>query len=102
MMKLVIMVFRESLTDEVHEILKTQDVKAFSEILSVQGTGAAGRVLGTLAWPGHNSMVLVALPDHQAKEIAAEFALVRNRLQEAQHGADIPMKLFLLPVEEAI
>jgi len=102
MMKMMVFIFRESLTEEIHEFLKNQNVDAFTEILSVEGTGLGGRALGTLNWPGHNSLILTAVPADEANRIAANFADRRNALQEAQHGADIPMKLFVLPVDQAI
>lgn len=101
-MKMLLFIYRESLTEEIHQFLKTQDVRAFSEILSIQGTGESGRVLGTLTWPGNNSLILTAVPDEKANHIADDFAAQRARLQQAQHGADIPMKLFVLPIEQMI
>ncbi|HEY5627782.1 MAG TPA: PG0541 family transporter-associated protein [Nitrospira sp.] len=102
MMKMMVFIFRESLTEDIHEFLKNQNVSAFSEILSVQGTGESGRALGTLNWPGHNSLILTAVPADEANRIAANFTDQRNALQTAQHGANIPMKMFVLPIEQAI
>jgi Nitrogen regulatory protein P-II len=101
-MKMMVFIFRESLTEEIHQFLKSQNVAAFTEILSVQGTGESGRALGTLNWAGHNSLILTAVPDAEATRIAANFSVQREGLQQAQHGADIPMKLFVLPVEQSI
>jgi len=101
-MKMMVFIFRESLAEEVHEFLKNQNVSAFTEILSVEGTGEGGRAIGTLNFPGHNSLILTAVPDDEAIRIAGNFTVLRSSLQEAQHGANIPMKLFVLPVEKAI
>ena len=101
-MKMMVFIFRESLTEEMHQFLKTQNVAAFTEILSVEGTGESGRALGMLNWAGHNSLILTAVPDTEATRIAASFGSQRKSLQEAQHGANIPMKLFVLPVEQTI
>ena len=101
-MKMMVFIFRESLTEEIHEFLKKQNVGAFTEILSVEGTGSGGRALGTLNWSGHNSLILTAVSDEQADQIAVNFAERRNALQEAQHGANIPMKMFVLPIEQTI
>lgn len=101
-MKMVVIVYRDSLTEEIHQLLKTQKVNAFTEIPSVQGTGETGTVLGMHYWPGHNSILFAAMPDAHAQRLTAEFAAYRTRLQEAQHGAEIPMKLFVLPVEQTM
>ena len=101
-MKMLVIIYRASLTEDIHNWLRRQNVKAFTEILSVQGTGESGQALGTLFWPGHNSLLLTAVPDQEAAQIAGDFAAHRQGLQQAQHGADIPMKLFVLPIEHIV
>ena len=101
-LKMVVIVFRESLADELHEILKTCHIVAYTELQGARGTGGSGTALGTFLQPGQNSLLLTVVSDGQAKDLKDAFVATLTKLQEAQGGAEIPMKLFVLPVEEQI
>ena len=100
--KLILIVFRDSLTDELHALLKRCHIVAYTELTEAQGSGASGKALGTYLQPGHNSLLLTVVSEEQAKVLMDGFVITRDKLQETQRGAEIPMKLFVLPVEQAI
>lgn len=101
-MRMVVIMFRDSLEDEIHQLLKHEGVKAYTVIPSVQGTGEAGPAFGTLTSAARNSMIFVALPRERAVHLAEAFAKIRDQLAEHQHGAKIPMRLFMLPCEQMV
>jgi|SRR5688500_10396901 hypothetical protein len=101
-MKMLIVVFRQSLDDEIRELLEGLKVKGFTEAPKVLGTGEAGRVGGTHEYPGYNSMILSALEDEEAKTVIARLQALHDKLAHNQHGAQIPLRVFVLPCEQAL
>ncbi|GKS57919.1 hypothetical protein YTPLAS18_14460 [Nitrospira sp.] len=101
-LKMVAIVFRESLGDELHALLKRCHIVAYTELQGALGAGGSGTALGTLLQPGQNSLLLTVVSDRQAQHLKDGFVATLEKLQEAQRGAEIPMKLFILPVEEQI
>lgn len=101
-MRMLLIMFRDSLEDEIHQLLKHEDVKAYTVIPSVQGMGEAGQAFGALTSAGMNSMIFIALPQKRAVHLAEAFAKIRDQMAEHQHGAKIPMRLFMLPCEQMI
>lgn len=69
-MDMVMIVFRNSLKVRVHDILRTCDVLAFTEIPETIGTGQSGPVEGISFYPGSNSVILVSLEPAQRDKVA--------------------------------
>ena len=101
-MKMLLVVFRHSLEDEILELLKSLDVKAFTEAPKVFGIGEAGAALHSFTYPGFNSMILTVLAEDQAERVMEGFKAFRDRLAQQQHGAKIPLRVFALPCEEVV
>lgn len=101
-MRMLLITFRDSLEDEIHQLLKHEGVTAYTVIPSIQGVGEAGPAFGNLTSAGSNSMILVALQHERAIKLAKAFAKTRDQMAERQHGAKIPMRLFMLPCEQMI
>ena len=101
-MRMLLITFRSSLEEEVYHLLKQEGIKAFTVIPAVHGMGEAGVAFGAMTSAGENSMIFLALPKAQAGQLAKAFADVREHLAELQHGAKIPMRLFILPCEQMI
>ena len=99
---MVAIVFRESLADELHALLKRCHIVAYTELQGAFGSGGSGTALGTFLQPGQNSLLFTVVSERQAQHLRDGFVATRDKLQEAQRGAEIPMKLFVLPVEEQI
>jgi len=101
-MRMLLMTFRDSLEQEMYDLLKKEGIKAFTVIPSVHGVGEAGPAFGGMSSNGENSMILLALPKDRAGQMVKAFTDVRDHLAEIQHGAKIPMRLFVLPCEQMI
>jgi hypothetical protein len=67
-MQMMMLAFRSSLKDRVHELLHACDVKAFTEVNDTVGYGQTGPAEGLAFYPGTNAVVFVALDnDHVAR-----------------------------------
>lgn len=64
-MKMVIVIYRHSLDDDLRRFLKTIHIKPFTESPTVSGIAEAGHAFGT--GPGQHAMILSAMEDHQAE-----------------------------------
>lgn len=58
-MKMLLVVFRESLGSELQTVFEEVHVKSFTESPNVFGVGETGRV----NWPGMNSMVFACMDE---------------------------------------
>ncbi|TAJ27878.1 MAG: hypothetical protein EPO64_05095 [Nitrospirae bacterium] len=101
-MKMLLLVFRQSLEQDLLLLLKELDVKAFTEAPKVFGMGEAGTAYQSLGWPGSNSMILAAMEEEQAERVVQRLKLFREHLAQQQHGAKIPMRLFAIPCEHLV
>ncbi|HEX6315765.1 MAG TPA: hypothetical protein VFZ73_12935 [Gemmatimonadaceae bacterium] len=93
-MKLLLMLYSGADPQRVLRVLEQHDVHAFTEIDRVHGRGSTGRVEGTRAWPGENSVLFSVVPDERAGEI--ELAL-RELSRDAVPGERLHVAV--LPVE---
>lgn len=101
-MKMLMIIFRESLEQDMLKLLKELEVQAFTELPSVLGSGEAGPVFHTLAMPQTNAMVLSALTDDHAERVIADLRAYRENLTERQSGAYIPLRVFVLPCDQVV
>jgi hypothetical protein len=101
-MKMLMMIFKESLEEEIKALLAKHRVSAFTEMHEVTGMGEAGATLHSLAWPGFNNMVLAALPDPEAERLIAAMQEYRHVLERKQGDAKVPFRVFSLPCEMVV
>jgi hypothetical protein len=101
-MKMLMIVFRESLENDIRAILDRYQVSAFTEMLDVVGKGEAGAAFHSLSWPGLNNMILAALPEAQADQVVAALKAFHDVQVQSEKGAKIPMRVFTLPCELAV
>ena len=101
-MKLLLVIYRQSLEDDVRDLLRDLDVKAFTEAPKVLGIGEAGEANSSFEWPGCNSLILAAMEEDQASRVIRELEAFRDRLSKRQNGAKVPMRVFALPCEQAV
>ncbi|ALA58913.1 PG0541 family transporter-associated protein [Nitrospira moscoviensis] len=101
-MKMLLVIFRQSLDEDIGELLQELNLKAFTEAPKVLGIGEAGRAADTLQQPGFNSLILSALEDEQARDVIERLTVFRDALSRKQHGAKIPLRVFVLPCEQVI
>ena len=98
-MKMIMIVFRESLEEDIRGLLSKNQVEAFTEMVDVVGKSEAGAAFHSLSWPGLNNMILVALPEVQADRVVAALKTFHDQQVRSEHGAKIPMRVFTLPCE---
>ena len=101
-MKMLLIVFRDSLEDEMLVVLKELGVKAFTELQKVGGTGETGAAFHSFTSPGANSMILTALPKDHAERVVSGLQSFRDQLAKQQKGAKIPMRVFVLPCLQVV
>lgn len=96
-MQLLLVIFRQSLDEDIRRLLKDLDIKAFTEAPKVFGIGEAGEAFGSLTWPGHNSMILAAMEDEQAERVIRGLQAFRDQMVRQQGDAKIPLRVFAMP-----
>ncbi|WP_455244902.1 hypothetical protein [Petrachloros mirabilis] len=101
-MKMLFLTFRDSLQDEILAFLKNQKIHAYTYVPKVHGAGETGDAFGSFLTHGENALVMMALPDEQARVAIEAFRLLRDVLSTRQQGAAIPAKLMVLPCEEIV
>ena len=101
-MQMLMVVFRESLQDEVLKLLEDSDIKAYTLVQNVAGAGETGEVLDSFASPGVNSMLIVVLPEKQAERSVEMLKAFRDGLAEDHPAHKAPIHAFLLPCRQVI
>ena len=101
-MKMLMIVFRQSLEEDIMKLLRELGVKAFTELPSVVGAGETGAAFHTFVSPQANSIVLTALTEGQAEKVINGLHTYRDQLAQRQHGAYIPLRVFILPCEQVV
>lgn len=98
-MKMLMIIFRQSLEEDIMKLLRELGIKAFTELPSVIGAGDAGAAFHTFISPQANSIVLTALTEDHASRVINRLHAYRDQLIEQQHGACIPLRVFALPCD---
>jgi hypothetical protein len=101
-MKMLVLIYRDSLQEEILSLLKNEKIQAYTMIPKVHGTGETGAAFGSFTSEGENSLALLALDNEPAHRMIEAFQALRTRLSQYQQGAAIPMKLMVMPCEEII
>ncbi len=70
-MQMVMLVFRSSLKERVHDLLHRCGVRAFTEMNDAVGYGETGPAEGLAFYPGTNSVILVTLDDDRVTRVTA-------------------------------
>lgn len=100
-MKMLLIVFRSSLDEDIFQVLKEKGVSFITVLPEVLGIGETGEATGELDSHGTNSIVLVALEDEKAKDLASSLRSFHDRLAQ-QQGAKIPLHVFELSCEQIV
>jgi len=74
-MKMVFMSFFEGKTEEVTELLESENVEFYTHWAKTQGKAAGFRPrMGTQVWPGNNSAVFFPIKDNQVEPLLDKVA----------------------------
>ncbi|OAI45385.1 hypothetical protein AYO43_08230 [Nitrospira sp. SCGC AG-212-E16] len=94
-------VFRTSLKERVHEILRSSGVMAYTEFPETAGTGQSGSTEGGSFYAGRNSVILVSLESVQRDKVAGA---VKGWCVEAQHSGWVKpaIRVFSWPCSQLI
>lgn len=99
-MKMLVVVYGKMLEEGILKLLEENEVKAYSEVPRVFGSGEAGRVEDSRHYPGMNASIFVALPE---EKIAALSAAFREFLKlKHDHGRPVPLRVFSIPCEQLV
>lgn len=101
-MKMVMVVFRDTLKDHMIMFLKEREIKAYTLVHEIAGVGQTGQATGSFAAPGFNSMVLVALPSPQADQLAEDLKGFRDSVAGDFPTGKVPMHAFVFPCVQAV
>lgn len=100
-MKMLLVVYRYYLEDDVQGLLAKLSVTAFSEAPKILGMGEAGKVADSHVWPGHNCCIFAALPESHIAELISAFRSFSDQ-HRVRTGKPAPLKAFVLPCEEVL
>lgn len=101
-MKMLLMIFRESLEGEVLELLEELGVSAFTELHKLGGKGETGSALDSYDWPGVNTMILAAMVEDQADRVLQRLKAYLDQRVREQHGVKVPFRVFVLPCLQVV
>ncbi len=101
-MKMLLIVFRQSIVEHIHALLKEYDVTAFTELHNVAGRGETGPSVQFFLSPGANCMILTAVSEQLAYRLIDGFT--RLKAEQGLHQKDntFPLHVFILPCEQVV
>jgi nitrogen regulatory protein PII len=95
-MKMVMVAYNEAIDAEVMEILQNCNLKNYSKVMGVYGSGeTSGIHLGNDIWPGRNNILYICCENSQAQKVVSGVKELRKKL--GKEG----VKAFVLNVEDA-
>lgn len=98
-MKMLTIVCRESLEDEVLVLLGSQCITGYTVFNDVGGSGETGQVSGAHGWKDRNKVFWIALDDDQIPSLVEAVKTLRARLTQERGHHKIPFTAFLQPCE---
>jgi nitrogen regulatory protein PII len=101
-MKMLLIVFRQSMVEQVHALLKEYDVNAFTELHNVAGRGETGPNVQFFLSPGPNYMILAAVSEPLAYRLIDGFTRLKSEEKIRQQDNTLTLHVFLLPCEQVV
>lgn len=98
-MKMLMIVFRHSIVERIHALLKEYEVNAFTELHNVAGKGETGPTVQFFLSPGANSMILIAVSEQLAYRLIDGFTRLKAEQGIGQHDH---VHVFILPCEQVV
>ena len=95
-MKILIIVARDSMLNDLEGFLHSNGVTTYTIINNVMGNGVTGRVYGTFLNPDVNVLIFTVLPPDQAERTVNALKTLHARRMEASHNQPVPLKVFSL------
>ncbi len=101
-MKMLLIIFRESIVERIHELLKEYEVNAFTELHNVIGKGETGPTVQFFLSPGANNMILAAVPEQVAYRLIDGFTRLKAEHDVSQGYTMFALHVFVLPCEQVL
>ena len=98
-MKMLLIVFRQSIVEQVHALLKEHEVNAYTELHNVAGRGETGITGQLFLSPGANCMILTAVSEQLAYRLIEGFTRFKAEQGKGQHDH---VHVFILPCEQVV
>ena len=98
-MKMLLIVFRQSMVEHIHAMLKEYDVNAFTELHNVAGRGETGPTVQFLLSPGGNCIILTAVSEQLAYRLIDGFTRLKAEQGMVQRDH---VHVFILPCEQVV
>ncbi|HEU4505767.1 MAG TPA: hypothetical protein VFR79_13095 [Nitrospira sp.] len=97
-MKMLTIICRDTLEGEIRRVLNDLNVKGYTVASGLGGKGQSGSV-SEHSWTDRNVSFMVALEDQHVGALADAIKQLYLRVLEANHGQEVPLKVFLQPCE---
>jgi nitrogen regulatory protein PII len=101
-MKMLMIVFRQSIVEHIHALLKENEVNAFTELHNVAGRGETGPTVPFFLSPGANYIILTAVSEQVAYRLIDGFTRLREEHETRKHDNAFSLHVFVLPCEQAV
>ncbi len=98
-MKMLLIVFRQSMVEHIHALLKEYDVNAFTELHNVTGRGETGPNVQFFLSPGANCVIFTAVAEPLAYRLIDGFTRFKAEQGMEPHSN---VHVFVLPCEQAV
>ena len=98
-MKMLLIVFHQSIVEHIHAMLKEYEVNAFTELHNVAGRGESGPTVQFFLSPGANCMILTAVSEKLAYRLIDGFTRFKA---EQGMGQNNNVHVFILPCEQVV
>lgn len=89
-MKMVMVIYRHSLDQDLRRLLKELDVTDVTDATKVFGIGDAGHAFGSFSWPGHHAIIVSAMEELQADRVIEVLKEFRDHLVQVRGGPRFP------------
>jgi hypothetical protein len=99
---MVMLVFRSSLKERVHEVLHQCDIHAFTEVNETVGYGQTGPAEGLAFYPGTNSVILVSLDEAKTDRLTAAVKAWYQQNTGTPGWQKPSLRLFSWPCEQIV
>jgi nitrogen regulatory protein PII len=101
-MRMVLIIFRETIAPAIHELLKHHGVTAFTELHNVSGRGLTGPTVQFSLSADSNRLILAAVPEDTAHRLITGLTHFRAEYVKQHGGHAVPLHVFILPCEQVL
>ncbi|TLY16175.1 MAG: hypothetical protein E6K69_04565 [Nitrospirae bacterium] len=101
-MKMLMIVARGHISSDLLQILRKNDVHAYTTVQKVRGTGEHGDVLESFFWTDYNLMILAVLPSDRADRVGDALKAFHANMMKPGHGMTFPFRIFSFPCDQIL